>query len=485
VSSSPSLVPSTTADLLPSASPSPAAIAAALEDWNREMPAASVSIDPDVLRALSRDYAPLCPAGTPAALIRPSSTDEVSTALRIAHRHRIPVVPQGARTGMSGGANALDGCLLLSLERMKRILAIDTLEQTGTVQPGVVNAEFSRAVAEQGLFYPPDPSSWEFSTLGGNAATNAGGLCCVKYGVTADFVRALEVVLADGTVIRTGRSTAKGVAGYDLTRLFTGSEGTLGVITELTLSLRPAAQAPLTAVAFFPRLGAAGAAVTSFMAGGARPSLLELMDRTSIEVVSGYRDFGFPQGTEAALIAQSDAGPQAAREDLARFAECAETQDGEVVIADDPAEGRLLLEARRSVGFATERLGAFLSEDVCVPRARLVELVEGFQGIAAEYRLTTTCCGHAGDGNMHPTLVFDPDDADEVDRAHRAFDRVMELGLGLGGTITGEHGVGVLKREWLARELGPDSLRLQHGLKALFDPTGILNPGKVLTVRQP
>jgi glycolate oxidase len=232
--------------------------------------------------------------------------------LRTAHEYRVPVVPQAARTGLAGGANAVDGCILLSVARMDRILEIDTVDQVAVVQAGVVNAVFSRAVAEKGLFYPPDPSSWEMSTLGGNAATNAGGLCCVKYGVTGDFVRGLTAVLADGTVLRTGRRTTKGVAGYDLTHLLVGSEGTLGVITEVTLALRPAAEAPLTAVAFFPTATAACRCVTDYMADGTRPSLLELMDRPTLDVVSSYRDLGIPPEAGAVLIAQSDRGDLAA-----------------------------------------------------------------------------------------------------------------------------------------------------------------------------
>jgi glycolate oxidase len=301
----------------------------------------------------------------------------------------------------------------------------------------------------------------------------------VKYGVTADFVRGLEVVLADGTVLRTGRSTAKGVAGYDLTHLFTGSEGTLGVITELTLALRPAAEAALTAVAFFADIAEACATVTEVMAEGPRPALLELMDRPSIDAVRRHRELGFPDDIGALVLTQSDRGERAGA-DLARFAATAARHGGEPLVATDPVEASLLLEARRSVGIAIESLGTYLTEDVCVPRSRLAELVRGVGEIAARHELLITCTGHAGDGNMHPTVVFDATDPAQVDRAHQAFDAVMALGLRLGGTITGEHGVGVLKRDWLARELGPDALAVHHGIKKLFDPNNILNPGKVL-----
>ncbi|GHH86822.1 FAD-linked oxidase [Streptomyces sulfonofaciens] len=463
----------------PAGAAHPAPLRTALAELTARLPAGTLVTDPDVLAAHRSDRAPFCPSGTPAALVRARSTEQVSLVLGTAHRYRVPVVPQAARTGLAGGANAVDGCILLSVERMDRILEVDTVDQVAVAEAGVVNAVFSRAVAEHGLFYPPDPSSWEMSTLGGNAATNAGGLCCVKYGVTADFVRGLTVVLADGSVLRTGRRTAKGVAGYDLTHLFVGSEGTLGVITEVTLALRPAARAPLTAVAFFPDPAAACAAVADYMADGTRPSLLELMDRPTMDVVSAYRDLGFPPDAGAVLIAQSDRGDQAPG-DLRRFAGTASRHGGDAVVAEDPAEAELLLAARRLVAVATERLGAYLADDVCVPRRVLADLVDGVAEIAREHGVRITCVAHAGDGNLHPHVLFDPADPAEAERAHRAFGAVMDLGLALGGTITGEHGVGVLKRDWLGKELGPIGLRVHRDIKHALDPYGILNPGKVL-----
>jgi glycolate oxidase len=442
----------------------------------------AVLTDPDVLRTFSTDAARFCPAGTAAGLVRVRSTAEVSTVLRLASRHRVPVVPQGARTGLAGGANAVDGCLLLNLERMNRILAIDPGEQIAVVQPGVVNATLSAAVAEKGLYYPPDPASWQNSTIGGNVATNAGGLCCVKYGVTGDWVRALEVVLADGSVLRTGRATAKGVAGYDLTHLFVGSEGTLGVVTEVTLALRPKAGTPLTSAAIFTDVEAACTAVNDYLSSGVRPSLLELMDGPTIKVVSAYRELGFPPETEAVLIAQSDDEHRAAA-DLDAFAEvCRRLGAVEVVVAEDPAEGELLVEARRLVGPAHESAGADLVDDVCVPRSRLADLLRGVARIGREYAVLVTCAGHAGDGNMHPAVVFDPADEDMTARALEAFGAIMRLGLDLGGTITGEHGVGLLKRTWLEAELGEVALAAHRSIKHALDPLNLLNPGKVLSM---
>ncbi|MFD2419491.1 FAD-binding oxidoreductase [Amycolatopsis pigmentata] len=440
-----------------------------------------ITTDPDVLEAYRFDQAGLCPAGKPVALARPRHTDEVVRILAYAHEHRVPVVPQGARTGLSGGANAVDGAILLSLERMNRILAIDEVNHTATVQPGVVNSVLSAAVAEKNLFYPPDPGSWESSTIGGNVATNAGGLCCVKYGVTSDFVRALEVVLADGRVLRTGTATAKGVAGYDLARLFTGSEGTLGVITEVTLALRPAAEKPLTAIGFFPSPASACTAVTEYLSTGARPSILEFMDKVSVDAVSAYRDLGFPPDVGAVLIAQSDRGPHQAAADLEAFADAARACGAtEVIVATDQAESDLLIEARRLVGVAMERLGERLVDDVCVPRSRLAELIEGVAAISAEYDVLIPCAGHAGDGNIHPNVAFDRADPDSVRRGQAAFDAIMDLGLRLGGTITGEHGVGTLKRSWLETELGEVGVSVHQAVKRAFDPHGILNPGKVV-----
>lgn len=333
--------------------------------------------DPDVLDSHRHDHATFSPAGVPRLLVRPTSTAEVQDVLRAASEFRVPVVTQGARTGLSGAANASDGCLLLSTSRMNRILEVSVEDQVAVVQPGVVNADLSRAVLEQELFYPPDPSSWEMSTIGGNIATNAGGLCCVKYGVTSDFVRAVEVVLASGEVVRTGRRAAKGVAGYDLTRLIVGSEGTLGVVTEATLALRPAPEAALTAAATFRSIEDGIAAAAAVMASGLRPSLLEFLDQPTLRAIQDYRDMGLPEDVGSMLLAQSDRGPRAA-EDVARIAAiCVEHGAIEVAEASDVEESRMLLEARRLVNSALEPLGTTLIDDVSVPRSQLVALLRG------------------------------------------------------------------------------------------------------------
>ncbi|WP_335977754.1 MULTISPECIES: FAD-binding oxidoreductase [Streptomycetaceae] len=444
------------------------------------LPPEAIVTDPDVVASYAHDMASFSDAGTAALVVRPTSVEQVQHVMRTATRFRVPVVPQGARTGLSGGANAVDGCIVLSLAAMDRILEIDPVERIAVVEPGVVNAVLSRAVAEQGLSYPPDPSSWEQCTIGGNIGTGAGGLCCVKYGVTAEYVLGLDVVLADGRLLSTGRRTAKGVAGYDLTRLFVGSEGTLGVVVKAVLALRPAPRPQLTLVAEFPSAQAAGAAVCAVMESGHAPSLLELMDATTIRAVNAMARMGLPESTEALLLAGYDSDDPAA--DLAVLAElCTAAGATEVVPAEDPAESEMLLQARRLALPALERVStASMIDDVCVPRARLAALLDGVAAIAAKFDLTIGVCAHAGDGNTHPIVCFDAQDPDQTRRARASFDEIMSLGLALGGTITGEHGVGLLKKDWLARELGPVGLEVQRGVKAVFDPLGLLNPGKVL-----
>src|SRR3954462_10540107 len=412
------------------------------------LPPETLVTDPDLLESYRYDRAQFCPAGVPAAVVLARQTAHVQHALRTASALRVPVVPQGARSGLSGAANAIDGCIVVSTEKMRRVVEVDVPNRLVVTEPGVYNAELSRAVAEHGLFYPPDPSSWEFCSIGGNLATNSGGLCCVKYGVTTDYVLGLEVVLASGEVMRTGRRTVKGVAGYDLTRLFVGSEGTLGVITEATLALRPAAAKPRTGAALFATARDAGAAVAAVVASGAVPSLLEIMDRTSLRASSTYLRADLPQDAGAMLLWQSDAGGDTAVAEVTAIGAVAQACGAtDVLEADDPAEAELLLAARRSVLMAFETLGTTLIDDVAVPRTRLADLIEAVERIAAARGLVIGVVGHAGDGNMHPSIVFDAADPAETEHARVAFGEIMDVGLALGGTINGEHGVGVIKRE--------------------------------------
>lgn len=449
----------------------------------------AVLTDPDLLRAHQRDEADLCAAGTPLVVTRPRDTAQVTAVVRAAARHGTPVVPQGARTGLAGAANAVDGAVVISTSALTTILEIDPVNRIAVVQPGVVNAALGAAVAEHGLWYPPDPGSWESSTIGGNVATNAGGMCCVKYGVTTEYVLGLEVVLASGEVLRTGRRTAKGVAGYDLTRLFVGSEGTLGVLTEVTVALRPAPAESLTMVAVFPSTTTAGAAVAKIAAEGLSPSLLELLDQTHLRAIEAYRPMGLRQDAAALLLAAVDTGARAADDLAALTAVCTTAGADEVYAATDAAEAAALLQARRLAHPAMERFaadtypdgnGGLVIDDVAVPRGSLAAMLDGVTRIGAECDVPIGVVGHAGDGNLHPNIVVDRADPASLDRGRRAFDEIMRLGLELGGTCTGEHGVGLLKREWLAEEVGPVGIRVHQAIKAALDPTGLFNPGKVL-----
>ncbi|MCX5056755.1 MULTISPECIES: FAD-binding oxidoreductase [unclassified Streptomyces] len=443
------------------------------------LPAEAVLTDPDVTASYANDMASFCPAGAPAVVVLPRTVEEVQHVMRIATELHVPVVPQGARTGLSGGANTSEGCIALSLTKMDRILEINPVDRIAVVEPGVINATLSRAVGEHGLYYPPDPSSWEMCTIGGNIGTASGGLCCVKYGVTAEYVLGLEVVLADGRLMSTGRRTAKGVAGYDLTRLFVGSEGSLGIVVRAILALRPQPPQQLVLAAEFASGAAACDAVCRIMAGGHVPSLLELMDRTTVKAVNDLAHMGLPETTEALLLAAFDT-PDPASDLAAVGALCEAAGATQVVPADDFAESELLLQARRLSLTALEAVsGTTMIDDVCVPRSRLGEMLEGTERIAEKYQLTIGVVAHAGDGNTHPTVCFDAADPDESRRARESFDEIMALGLELGGTITGEHGVGVLKKEWLAREIGPVGVEMQRAVKQVFDPLGILNPGKL------
>jgi glycolate oxidase len=451
-----------------------------LVDLLREgLPETAVVADPEVTAAHQQDRAGFCDSAPPAVVVFPRTVDEVRHVMRTATLLRVPVVPQGARTGLSGAANAVAGAIALSLTRMDRILELDPVDRIAVVEPGVVNAELSRVAARHGLSYPPDPSSWESCTIGGNIGTGAGGLCCVKYGVTAEYVLGLDVVLADGRLLRTGRRTAKGVAGLDLTRLFVGAEGTLGVVVGAVLALRPAPPPQLVLAAEFPSTDAAAAAVCAITAAGHVPSLMELMDTTTVRAVNAMARMGLPDSTAALLLVGFDSLDPAS--DLEAVGElCREAGAIEVVPAADSGESELLLEARRLALPALDRLGTTMIDDVAVPRSRLGEMLAGVARIAEDHRLTIGVCAHAGDGNTHPVVVFDAEDEEESARARASFDAIMSLGLRLGGTITGEHGVGLLKREWLARELGPVGLELQRQVKAVFDPLGIMNPGKML-----
>ncbi len=439
--------------------------------------------DPDRLASYRSDQAVGVPAGEPAVVAFPRTTAEVSAVLAIAHARGVPVVPRGAGSGLSGGANAVDGCIVLCLERMRAVVEVNEADGYAVVEPGVVNQELREHVRSHGLWYAPDPASKDWCTIGGNVNTNAGGLCCVKYGVTREAVLGLEVVLADGRVTRIGRRTVKGVAGYDLTALMVGSEGTLGVVTQARLRLRPLPAPPTTVVATFADVPAAGRAVMRIMAT-ATPSLLELMDRTTLRAVEAFAPMGLDTGAAALLIAQSDLpGGGAHHEADVILAACEAEGAVEGYRSEDEEQADLLLGARRLAIPALEQLGAWLLDDVAVPRSRLAEAIEQIEEVSAKRELVIGTFGHAGDGNLHPTIIYPHGDDEAQQRAFGAFDDILQIALRLGGTVTGEHGVGLLKRDALRDELDPVARSLHEAIKAALDPRGILNPGKALPPR--
>jgi glycolate oxidase len=437
-----------------------------------------VLVDPDRMAGYRWDRANDPDAGVPLAVVRAGSTEDVQTAVRFAAEHGLAVVPRGAGSGLSGGSSAVDGCLVVSTERMTRVV-VDPVTRTLVAQPGAMNAAVKAAAAEHDLWYPPDPSSYEICSIGGNVATNAGGLCCVKYGVTTDYVLGLTVVLADGTAVELGGPRLKDVAGLSLTKLFVGSEGTLGIVTRVVLRLIPAQRPPATLVATFATLDDATATVLA-ITRQMRPSMLEFMDRPTINAVEDMTRMGLDRSAAAMLVIQSDEPAGHAALEIATITGiCEEHRATEVFSTDDPDEGEAFVVARRSAIPAVERTGTLLLEDVGVPLPQLGALVGGIAAIAEVHDVTIAVIAHAGDGNTHPLIVFDPSDADLTSRAQKAYGEVMSLAIDLGGTITGEHGVGRLKKPWLVDQIGADAMELNRRVKNALDPQGILNPGAV------
>jgi glycolate oxidase len=445
-----------------------------IDELRADLPDGRLLTDADVVEAYRRDEARFVEPGRPVGVVMATDVTDVQATLRWATRHRVPVVARGAGTGLSGGSAAIEGGIVLSLIKMNVIAEVNVDDQLAVVEPGVINADLQQAAGEHGLMYAPDPASFEISTIGGNIATNAGGLRCVKYGVTREAVLGLEVVLADGRRLRTGHRTVKGVAGYDLTALFVGSEGTLGIVTQATVRLRPKPTTdPVTVVGVFATLPAAGDAVNDVMRAGLQPGLLELMDNATIRAVDDWKHIGLDRSAAAMLIAQVDVEhprePALAIEKA--FAAAGATY---TAVSTDATEAAELLGVRRMTHWALERLGMILTEDVAVPRSKLAQMLARLEEIGREFDVVIATVGHAGDGNLHPSIVVDSD------RAQPAADAVYQAALALGGTITGEHGVGSLKRDWLPAELGEVGMDVQRAVKATFDPLGILNPGKAI-----
>jgi glycolate oxidase len=452
-----------------------------LDAVRARLPGLRILTDPTDRETYRRDETPFIPSGLPGAVALPTETAEVAELVRICGEFDVPIVPRGAGSGLSGGATGIDGALTIAFTAMDRIVEIDAPNLCVVTQPGVINARLKAAVAEHGLFYAPDPASFEMCSIGGNLGTNAGGLCCVKYGQTRDSVLGLEVVMADGSVIRTGGKNVKDVAGYSLTHLIVGSQGTLALITEATLRLRPAPPPRATLIAFFPSLESAGDAVAGIAAAGLSPVTLELMDRFTIRAVDDVHGLGLDRDAAAMLMIESDAPEAAADEELSRAETvCTGVGATTTVRSQTPAEADMLRQARRSAHWALEKLGDVKMEDVGVPRSRVPDMLRAIEAIAARHDVRIGTFGHAGDGNLHPDLVLDRDDphAEAVTKAVQA--DLYRAALDLGGTVTGEHGIGSARREWLEAQRGPDAMRVMRAIKTALDPQGLLNPGRVL-----
>jgi glycolate oxidase len=420
----------------------------------------------------------------PHAVVEPANAGDVAAVLKIANRQRIPVIPRGAGTGLSAGSVPIKGGIVLSTRRMKRI-DIDEKNLTALVEPGVVTMELYKAAKEKGLFYPPDPGSFRVSTIGGNIATNAGGPHALKYGVTRNYVLGLEVVLPTGEVFNTGAATVKSVAGYSLKDLFIGSEGTLGVITRARLRLLPKPEACYTVLVAFDDVGTAAKVVSDIIASGVIPSTLEYMDQVTINAVEDYKGAGLPRDAEAVLLIETDGNAKAAKEEANKIISLCEKAGAKVRHADDPREREKIWQGRRAALPALTRIKpstqpTTLLEDATVPRSKVPEMVAEIKRISEKYNLAVGVFGHAGDGNLHPTFLTDMRDAAEMERVEKAAGEIFEAALGLGGTLSGEHGIGAAKSKYLEKEVGRQGIEVMRTIKSSLDPNNILNPGKVL-----
>lgn len=455
-----------------------------LDDLRARLTESQLLTDPDLLQGYRQDWAKAPDPGMPLAVVRARNTEDVQEVMRWASEHSVPVVPRGAGSGLSGGATAVEGGIVVSTELMREVV-VDPVTRTATVQPGLYNAEVKAAVAEHGLWYPPDPSSYEICSIGGNIATNAGGLCCVKYGVTTDYVLGMTVVLADGTAVRLGGARLKDTAGLSLTKLFVGSEGTLGIVTEIIIRLLPEQSPRSTVVGIFPDVVSCSEAVLA-ITSRIRPAMLEFMDNVSIRAVEADLRMGLDTTAGAMLLAQSDLTGADRQAETELMAEAFRANGAtEVFSTDDPDEGEQFTVARRAAFTSLGKTGSLLLEDVGVPLPALPQLVAGIEEISARLDVPIALVAHAGDGNTHPIIVLDDDNdadvaAELAARAQQAFGEVMDLAIGMGGTITGEHGVGRLKAPWLPAQLGEDVMELSRRIKNALDPQGILNPGVML-----
>lgn len=428
--------------------------------------------DPDITATYSKDQAPFAVSQPAAAVLLARSTEEISKALTFCSERNIPVVTRGAGSGLSGGANADSRSLVISLEKMNQILEIDLGNQLARVQAGVINLDLDTAVKEFGMAYLPDPASRDWSTLGGNVATNAGGLCCLKYGVTSHHVRALKIVLSTGEIIEVGKATKKFVTTLDLMHLFIGSEGTLGIITEMTLNLVHRPKSPATLIATFSNIVQAAAASTDLLKY--RPSMLEIIDQTTLNAVEQWHPLGF-EVAGSILLMQLDENFELGDSAIAT---CKSHGMIDGMFSTEASDATDLMRVRKLAYPALERLGATLLDDVALPVTKIAEFVGKVEELALRHQLTIGIFGHSGDGNMHPTIVHDHGDMESERRAKLAFSEIVGIAQSLGGSASGEHGIGTIKRDFVAGEVSESVIAIQRGIKKLLDPSGILNPGK-------
>ncbi|MGC8718936.1 MAG: FAD-binding oxidoreductase [Thermodesulforhabdaceae bacterium] len=434
----------------------------------------------------SYDATPGIPREIPAAVLFPKNTGEVQEIVKLCNRHKVPIYPRGAGTCLSGGPVPISRGIVMSFQRMNRILEIDVDNLTATVQPGVVVATLNAEVAKYGLLYPPDPGSMAVATIGGTIAENSGGLRGLKYGVTKHYVMGMEVVLPTGDVFRFGGKTVKNVTAYDFTGLFVGSEGTLGIVTEVILKLIPAPKYRKSIIAFFERLEDAGQTVTDIIRSHVIPATLEIMDNMTIRTVENFARVGLPATVAALLLIEVDGnGQDGVAEETAKIVEAIERNGGQYKVAETDQERDALWAARRAALPALAQVKpATVLEDATVPRTKIVDMLKAIQEIAKKYNLTVGTFGHAGDGNLHPTFLVDPTDRDEMARLDRAIDEVFDVALKLGGTLSGEHGIGIAKKKYLRNELGDSGIEVMKRLKRALDPDNILNPGKLVPMEK-
>ncbi|MBM7648624.1 glycolate oxidase [Bacillus ectoiniformans] len=417
----------------------------------------------------------------PDAVVAPRNTKEVSEIVKVCSEHQVPIVPRGSGTNLCAGTCPTEGGIVLLFKHMNQILEIDEENLTVTVQPGVVTLDMIHAVEKIGLFYPPDPSSMKISTIAGNINENSGGLRGLKYGVTRDYVLALEIVLPNGDIIKTGGKLAKDVAGYDLTRLFVGSEGTLGVITEATLKLIPMPETKQTMLALYQDLEAAARSVSKIIANKIIPTTLEFLDQPTLKVVEDFAQIGLPTDVQAVLLIEQDGPAEVVARDMEKMAEvCKSEMAISVQVAQTEIEADALRTARRSALSALARLKpTTILEDATVPRSEIAKMVRAINEIAVKHNVNICTFGHAGDGNLHPTCLTDARDHEEMERVEEAFAEIFAKAIDLGGTITGEHGVGVMKAPYLEWKLGAEGINAMKAIKHSFDPKNIMNPGKM------